>query len=80
MVKAIDLSKLRKTVLSKIEGISTGFHDPKHWIHTNNYALNYFISGKFDRGIPLGQVTILAGESGCLPKTAKVKIRYKKRF
>lgn len=64
MVKAIDLSKVRKNVLGKIEGISTGFHDPKVWIHTNNYALNYFISKRFDRGIPLGQVTVLAGESG----------------
>ncbi len=60
----MDLTKLRKGVLSKIDGISTGFHDPKTWIHTNNYALNYYISGRFDRGIPLGQVTILAGESG----------------
>lgn len=64
MVKPIDLTKLRKSVLNKIEGISTGFHDPKVWIHTNNYALNYFISNQFNRGIPLGQVTILAGESG----------------
>lgn len=64
MVKPIDLTKLRKGVLSKIDGISTGFHDPKVWIHTNNYALNYFISHQFNRGIPLGQVTILAGESG----------------
>lgn len=62
--KAIDLSKLRKNVLGKIDGISTGFHDPKVWIHTNNYALNYFISKRFDRGVPLGQVTVLAGESG----------------
>jgi RecA/RadA recombinase len=64
MVKPIDFSKLLKSATSKIEGISVGFHDPSTWITTGNYALNHFISNRFDRGIPLGQVTILAGESG----------------
>lgn len=45
-------------------GVSIGFHDPDTWISTGNYALNYLISGEFDGGIPLGKVTVFAGESG----------------
>ena len=41
-----------------------GFNDPTDWVSTNNYALNYLISGDFNRGIPLGKVTVFAGESG----------------
>lgn len=63
MVKPLDLSKFR-TKAGKIDGISLGFHDPKTWITTGNYTLNYLISGRFDRGIPLSQISMLAGESG----------------
>ena len=31
---------------------------------TGNYTLNKLISGDFQRGVPLGKVTVLAGESG----------------
>ena len=41
-----------------------GFNDPTDWISTGNYALNYLISGDFNKGIPLGKVSVLAGESG----------------
>ena len=41
-----------------------GFNDPTDWISTGNYALNYLISGDFNRGIPLGKVTVFAGDSG----------------
>ena len=44
--------------------MSGGFTDTIDWIDTGNYALNYLISGQFDRGIPLGRVTCFAGESG----------------
>lgn len=64
MVKPMDLSKLRKSLTKNIEGVAVGFHDPSTWIDTGNYCLNYMISGRFDRGIPLGQVTMLAGDSG----------------
>ncbi|EON7637175.1 hypothetical protein ABV23_RS01615 [Escherichia coli] len=50
--------------VKKNTGVSVGFHDPDTWISTGNYALNYRISGYFDRGIPLGKVTMFAGESG----------------
>jgi recombination protein RecA len=44
--------------------LSIGFNDPTDWIGTGNYALNYLISGDFNKGIPLGKVTVFAGESG----------------
>lgn len=64
MGKPFDISKFRKDVTKTIEGISIGFHDPTDWISTGNYALNYLISGDFNKGVPLGKVTVFAGESG----------------
>lgn len=77
--KPIDLSKFRKDITKSISGISAGFHDPVDWISTGNYTLNYLISGDFYRGVPLGKVSVFAGESGCLPETAKITIRYKEK-
>jgi recombination protein RecA len=62
--KPFDVSKFRKSITKSIDGISVGFNDPTDWISTNNYALNYLISGDFNRGIPMGKVTVFAGESG----------------
>ena len=62
--KAFDLSKFRKTLTKSIEGLGVGFNDPTDWISTGNYTLNYLISGDFHKGIPLGKVTVFAGESG----------------
>jgi RecA/RadA recombinase len=62
--KPFDVSKFRKSITKSIDGISVGFNDPTDWISTNNYALNYLISGDFTRGIPMGKVTVFAGESG----------------
>ena len=64
MTKPFDVSKFRKSITKSIEGLSIGFNDPTDWISTGNYALNYLISGDFKRGIPLGKVTVFAGESG----------------
>jgi len=63
-MKPFDLSKFRRDLTKSIPGISLGFHDPKHWIDAGNFALNYGISGDFKRGIPLGKVTMFAGQSG----------------
>ena len=64
-MKPIDLSKFRKDISKSIPGLSVGFRDPKVWISTGNYALNYGISGRFkDGGIPLGKVSMLGGQSG----------------
>ena len=44
--------------------MAMGFNDPTDWISTGNYALNYRISGDFFKGVPMGKVTMFAGESG----------------
>lgn len=64
MTKPLDLSKFRKNITKSIKGISSGFNDPDTWISTGSYALNYLISGDFYKGVPMGKVTILAGQSG----------------
>lgn len=63
-MKAFDVSKFRKTITKSIDGISIGFSDPTDWISTGNFALNFLISGDFNRGIPMGKVTVFAGQSG----------------
>jgi recombination protein RecA len=62
--KAFDLSKFRKTLTKSIDGLGVGFNDPTDWVSTGNYALNYLISSDFNKGVPLGKVTVFAGESG----------------
>jgi RecA/RadA recombinase len=64
MGKPFDVSKFRRSITKSIDGLSVGFHDPTDWISTGNYALNYLVSGDFNKGIPLGKVTVFAGESG----------------
>jgi RecA/RadA recombinase len=64
VTKPIDFSKYRRELTKSIEGLSVGFNDPTDWVSTGNYALNYLLSGDFNRGIPLGKVTVFAGESG----------------
>ena len=64
MSKAFDISKFRKSITKSIDGLGIGFNDPTDWISTGNFALNYLISGSFFKGIPLGKVTVFAGESG----------------
>jgi hypothetical protein len=79
MVQAFDVSKYRKSLTKNINGISVGFNDPSVWISTGNKCLNFLISGDFERGVPLGKFSIFAGESGCLPGSAKVKVRLTKK-
>ena len=64
MTKPFDITKFRKSITKSIQGLGIGFNDPTDWISTGNYALNYLISGDFHKGIPLGKVSVLAGESG----------------
>ena len=64
MAKPFDVSKFRKDITKSIDGLSVGFNDPTDWVSTGSYALNYLISGDFYKGVPLGKVTVLAGESG----------------
>jgi|TARA_B110000438_G_scaffold32500_1_gene32061 recombination protein RecA len=62
--RAFDVSKFRKNLTKSITGMSSGFNDPTDWVSTGNYALNYLVSGDFNKGVPLGKVTVFAGESG----------------
>ena len=62
--KAFDPTKFRNSLTKSISGMSSGFNDPTDWISTGNFALNYLISGDFHKGIPLGKVSVFAGESG----------------
>ena len=62
--KSFDPTKFRNSLTKSIQGMSSGFHDPTDWISTGNFALNYLISGDFHKGIPLGKVSVFAGESG----------------
>lgn len=64
MTKPFDVSKFRKSITKSISGMSFGFHDPKHWLSTGSYALNYLISGDFFKGVPMGKVTMFSGQSG----------------
>ena len=64
MAKPFDISKFRKNIAKSIDGLGIGFNDPTDWISTGNYALNYLISSDFYKGIPLGKVTVFAGEPG----------------
>lgn len=64
MAKPYDISKFRRSLTKSITGISTGFNDPDTWVSTGSYGLNYLISGDFFKGIPMGKVTVFAGESG----------------
>jgi RecA/RadA recombinase len=65
MKSPIDISKFRKTIAKSIPGLSQGFNDPKTWLSTGCYALNYLICGDFKGGIPLeGKFTMFAGDSG----------------
>lgn len=63
-MKPLDISKFRKSITSSIDGISLGFNDPSTWVSTGSYALNYLVSSDFFKGIPLGKVTVFAGQSG----------------
>ena len=64
MPRAFDVSTFRKSITKSVPGVSSGFRDPDTWVSTGNYCLNRLISGDFQKGIPLGKVTVLAGESG----------------
>ena len=64
MAKPFDVSKFRKSITKSVPGLSVGFNDPDTWVSTGNFTLNKLISDDFNKGIPLGKVTVLAGESG----------------
>lgn len=60
----VDITKFKKLISKNITNGSVGFHDPKTWISSGSYALNYTVSGDFHKAFPLGKVSIIAGSSG----------------
>ena len=64
MARAFDASKFRKNITKSVPGMSVGFRDQDTWVSTGNYTLNKLISNDFHKGVPLGKVTVFAGESG----------------
>lgn len=54
----------KRTSIKNQTGVSVGFSNPTKWVSTGNYTLNYLMSGRFDRGVPLGKVAVFAGDSG----------------
>lgn len=64
MADILDFIKGFNKDLDKMEGISTSSAPPRYWYSTGNYVLNSIISGNFQRGIPQGRITDLAGPSG----------------
>jgi RecA/RadA recombinase len=62
-MKTFDPTKFRRNLTEKLD-IPIGFAKERMWIDTGNYALNRLISGDYHRGMPLGKVNMLAGESG----------------
>lgn len=53
-----------KKQMEKMTTVTTNFSPPTHWFSTGNYALNKSLSGSYLRGVPVGRVTVFAGESG----------------
>ena len=63
-MKPMDMTKFAKKVQKTLKTGSIGFKDPTTWLSTGNYGLNYIVSGDFKKGIPLGKISILAGDTG----------------
>ena len=57
------LKDFRKS-MDKMATVTTNFSPPTHWFSTGNMALNKSLSGSYLRGVPIGRVTVFAGESG----------------
>ena len=79
-MKPFDLSKVMKNVTKKMPSVSLGKLEPKVWLSSGCYALNWLLTKDFKKAFPLeGFMNMLAGASGCLPADAKVKIRYEEK-
>jgi recombination protein RecA len=57
------LDKFKKEA-AKLETVGVGIRTTEEWLSTGNYALNRALSGDFEKGIPLGKLTLFAGPSG----------------
>lgn len=57
------LDKFKKDI-AKLDSVGVGIKTTEEWLSTGNYALNRALSGDFEKGIPLGKITLFAGPSG----------------
>lgn len=64
MVKIVDINKLKKSLV-KVEGLSYGFTEPKVWLSSGCYALNWLMTKDFNKCLPLeSKIHMFCGESG----------------
>lgn len=78
----VDINKLALKVFDVLDDYSpySSFLDQStlsnvdEWIDTGSKMLNAVISGSLYGGIPKGRVTLLAGESACIPENQKIQI------
>lgn len=61
-MKPIDMSKFKKAFSSKTENIFNGFFNNEDWLSLGNYALNWCVTGDFNRGFQFGKLAMVAGE------------------
>jgi RecA/RadA recombinase len=66
MAKQLDMKFLQtfNKTITAMDGVGTSSIPPRYWYSTGNYVLNRIISGSFNKGIPQGRITNLAGSSG----------------
>lgn len=57
------LDKFKKEI-AKLDTVGVGIKSVETWLSTGNYALNRALSGDYQRGVPLGRITLFAGPSG----------------
>lgn len=53
-----------KKAVNKLDSVLVGISRPQEWLTTGNYALNYALTGDWNKGIPLGRSTAFVGPSG----------------
>jgi recombination protein RecA len=53
-----------KKDMEKMSTVTMDFSAPSFWYSTGNLAVNNIIAGSFNKGIPQGRITCLAGPSG----------------
>ena len=64
MGKVFDLSKVMKNVTKKMPSVSLGKLEPKVWLSSGCYALNWLLTKDFKKAFPLeGFMNMLAGAS-----------------
>ena len=53
-----------KKAVNKLDSVMVGISRPQEWLTTGNYALNYALTGDWNKGIALGRSTAFVGPSG----------------